>query len=327
MLTGDSLFVGDIARPDLAVEREEGARGDLPLAPRPPARPARRGRGVARAPRRLAVRRARDGPQGRLDDRLRAHAQPAAQRGATRTRSSRARSPRSGRSRRTSAPSSSATGARSWARPWTSIPSPPRQVEQARAAGVLLVDVRTDLQFDDAHIPGAVCVTALRAGFGSKLAWLADREQDVVLVGRDDADARARRRPGRRGRHHPARRLPGRRDDELARGAAAGGGDRADHAAGAAGAPRRAAGARRAGALRVGRGPHPRLRARARTTTSHELPGELDPGRPVAAICASGQRSAVAVGLLRRLGARTVVHVAGGGVGTWGRLGGPLEQA
>ena len=27
MLTGDTLFVGDIARPDLAVEKEEGARG------------------------------------------------------------------------------------------------------------------------------------------------------------------------------------------------------------------------------------------------------------------------------------------------------------
>ena len=27
MLTGDTLFVGDIARPDLAVDKEEGARG------------------------------------------------------------------------------------------------------------------------------------------------------------------------------------------------------------------------------------------------------------------------------------------------------------
>ena len=27
MLTGDTLFVGDVARPDLAVDREEGARG------------------------------------------------------------------------------------------------------------------------------------------------------------------------------------------------------------------------------------------------------------------------------------------------------------
>ena len=32
VLTGDSLFVGDIARPDLAVEREEGARGRVRLA-------------------------------------------------------------------------------------------------------------------------------------------------------------------------------------------------------------------------------------------------------------------------------------------------------
>jgi len=45
--------------------------------------------------------------------------------------------------------------------------------------------VRTELQFDEAHIPSAVCITALRAGFGSKLAWLADPEQRVVIVGGD----------------------------------------------------------------------------------------------------------------------------------------------
>ena len=67
-------------------------------------------------------------------------------------------------------------------------PLTPRQVERKAAAGALLVDVRTDVQFDEAHVPGAVALTALRAGFGSKLAWLADREQEVVLVGRDDAD-------------------------------------------------------------------------------------------------------------------------------------------
>ena len=27
MLTGDTLFVGDVARPDLAIEKSEGARG------------------------------------------------------------------------------------------------------------------------------------------------------------------------------------------------------------------------------------------------------------------------------------------------------------
>ena len=34
------------------------------------------------------------------------------------------------------------------------LPLAPRQVEQKRADGALLVDVRTDQQFDDAHIPG-----------------------------------------------------------------------------------------------------------------------------------------------------------------------------
>ena len=72
------------------------------------------------------------------------------------------------------------------------MPLTPRQVEQQPRDGALVVDVRTDLQFDDAHIPGAICITALRAGFGTKLAWLADHDQDIVLVGRDDDDARAR---------------------------------------------------------------------------------------------------------------------------------------
>jgi len=54
----------------------------------------------------------------------------------------------------------------------------------------MIVDVRTDQQFDEAHVPGAICITALRAGFGSRLAWLADPERPIVLIGRDDVDAR-----------------------------------------------------------------------------------------------------------------------------------------
>ena len=64
-----------------------------------------------------------------------------------------------------------------------------RQVELMQAEGALVVDVRTDLQFDDAHIPGAICNPAIRAGFGTKLAWVADRSQDLIFVGRDDEDA------------------------------------------------------------------------------------------------------------------------------------------
>ena len=41
------------------------------------------------------------------------------------------------------------------------LPLAPRQVEQKRSDGALIVDARTDQQFDDAHIPGAVCIPML----------------------------------------------------------------------------------------------------------------------------------------------------------------------
>ena len=46
----------------------------------------------------------------------------------------------------------------------------------------------------------------------------------------------------------------------------------------------------------------------------HELPEGLDPDRPVAVMCASGQRAAVASSLVQRYGAKQVLHVVGGGV-------------
>jgi rhodanese-related sulfurtransferase len=58
----------------------------------------------------------------------------------------------------------------------------------------------------------------------------------------------------------------------------------------------------------------------------HTLPDGLDPARAVAAICASGQRSAVAASLLQREGAARVVHVVDGGVGTWAAAGWPVER-
>ena len=70
------------------------------------------------------------------------------------------------------------------------MPLAPRQVELHRSGDSLLVDVRTSLQFDGAHIPRSISIPMLNAGFGSKLAWLADREQEIVFVGRDDADGR-----------------------------------------------------------------------------------------------------------------------------------------
>jgi rhodanese-related sulfurtransferase len=52
---------------------------------------------------------------------------------------------------------------------------------------VRLVKPRT---VEPGHIPGAVSIPAVQAGFGTRLAWLAQRDQPIVLVGRDDEDAR-----------------------------------------------------------------------------------------------------------------------------------------
>ncbi len=144
------------------------------------------------------------------------------------------------------------------------LPLAPRQVEQQRSQGAMLVDVRTDQQFDDAHVPGSVCIPMLHAGFGSRLAWLADREQDVVFIGRDDADGHAaaelavavgiRRLAGFLGggmtswrqEPRPVERIERLPLEDLAR---------ADRG-------RRRPGARRPRALGVREGPHPRLPVR-----------------------------------------------------------------
>jgi hydroxyacylglutathione hydrolase len=176
-----------------------------------------------------------------------------------------------------------------------------------------VVDVRTELQFDEAHIPDAVSITALRAGFGSKLAWLVEREQRVVLVGRDDEDA-----------HHAA---------DLA---ASVGVTRIDgFLAGGMTSWRE----ERLPVERIERITVPELREREAElqildvrersewdaghipgsvhTPYHDIdsiPAGIDPQRPVAVICSSGQRSAPAASLLRRHGAREVLHVVDGGV-------------
>ena len=47
------------------------------------------------------------------------------------------------------------------------------------------------------------------------------------------------------------------------------------------------------------------------------VPAGVDAAQPVAVICGSGQRSAVAAGLLELHGAAKPIHVVDGGVGTW----------
>jgi hydroxyacylglutathione hydrolase len=207
-------------------------------------------------------------------------------------------------------------------------PLAPRQVDSHQRDGALVVDVRTELQFDEAHIPGALCITSLRAGFGSKLAWLADREQPVVIVGRDDEDARqavtlaaavgitqvagylAGGMTSWREEKRPVERVTRLTVDELH--------DRWE-------SDRHS--------LQV-----LDVRERAEWEDGHipgsihelyhdisHVPEGIDPDRPVAVVCGSGQRAAVAASLLQRYGAREVIHVAEGGVPLWQRQGWPVD--
>jgi len=267
VLSGDSLFVGDIARPDLAVDKADGARGIfrslhdglLALPDTCEVWPGHLGGsmcggpgmdmkvsstiGYERAHNPLLAERDEERFVAQMLDRI--GPQPPNFEAVV------------GLNRGQLVTSGVEVG------PLTS-----RQVQLKRDAGALLVDVRTDFQFDEAHVPGSVCITMLNAGFGSRLAWIADREQEIVLIGRDAFGLVFS-------------------DGRLA-------------------------------CVRV-----------TRDTPYHDLhaiPAELDPARPIAVICASGQRAAVGASLLQRHGAERVIHVTDGGVGTWARAGYPIER-
>ena len=51
----------------------------------------------------------------------------------------------------------------------TPAPLTPRAVEVAIAEGAILVDARTNEQFDEAHIPGAISASAYDTGFATKV--------------------------------------------------------------------------------------------------------------------------------------------------------------
>jgi glyoxylase-like metal-dependent hydrolase (beta-lactamase superfamily II) len=208
------------------------------------------------------------------------------------------------------------------------LPLAPRQVEHKRAEGALLVDVRTDQQFDDAHIEGAISNPMLRAGFGSKLAWLADREQEIVFIGRDDEDGR---RAGQlavavgirklggflhggmtswRQEKRPVARIERVALEDL-------------HARTEADTELQLLDVREQSEWDAGHIPGS---AFAPWHDIDALPAGLDPAKPIAVVCGSGQRAATAASLVARFGGEQVIHVVDGGVPKWGKLGHPLEK-
>jgi glyoxylase-like metal-dependent hydrolase (beta-lactamase superfamily II)/rhodanese-related sulfurtransferase len=203
----------------------------------------------------------------------------------------------------------------------------PHQVKLKRDEGALLVDVRTDLLFDDAHIHGAICIPSFSSGFGSKLAWLADHDREVVFIGRDDADGR---RAAKLALSVGVRNIAG----LLAGGMTNWRQERhpvieterlaADDLVG-----------------RLAEEPDLQLldvREQREWNAGHvpgsvftpwhdivEIPQGLDPTQTIAVICAAGVRAATAASLLTHYGAAHVVHVIDGGVPRLAQLGVRLE--
>jgi hydroxyacylglutathione hydrolase len=200
----------------------------------------------------------------------------------------------------------------------------PEPLPPAALDGLLVVDVRSSASFDSAHLPGAVSVPSTHAGFGTRLAWIADGP--LALVGRDDEDAR----------------------DAAVLAAAVGvsikgylaGGMRAwVGACGPVLSTERLALSelheRWADGLQI-------LDVREReewrlahipgsvNQPYHEisgLPDGLAAERPIAVVCGSGQRAAVGASLVQRHGGRQVIHVVDGGVPQWRARGWPVQSA
>jgi hydroxyacylglutathione hydrolase len=210
----------------------------------------------------------------------------------------------------------------------TPAPLTPRGVEVAIAEGAILVDARTNEQFDEAHIPDAISASAYDTGFATKVAQVVSADAELIVVAASDgyelqaaellASVGLRVRgfldggmTAWRSEERPVKRIELIDVDELAERLAGDDGVlvldvRDEDEFERAHIP---------GSLHI---PYARLLDRL-----DELPRD----RPIAAACSGGKRSGLAASLLQREGYDSVIHVAHGGVGTWWRRGHPVEPA
>jgi rhodanese-related sulfurtransferase len=209
-----------------------------------------------------------------------------------------------------------------------SAPAPltPRAVEVAIAGGALLIDARTNEQFDEAHIPGAISASAYDTGFATKVARVVPPDAELIVVAASDGyELEAAEllasiglrvngflkggMTAWRSEERPVQRLELIDTDELARRIE---GD----------APPLVLDVRDADEFDEGHIPG------SIHIPYAELPdrlGELPGSRSIATICSGGKRSGLAASVLQRKGFEDVVHVAHGGVGTWRLAGRPVE--
>ncbi len=199
----------------------------------------------------------------------------------------------------------------------TPAPLTPHEVEAAVAAGAVVIDGRTNDQFDEAHIAGALSTSSYDTGFATKVSRVAPEGAEIIVVGSSDGDERDAAEllaavgvevrgfleggmTAWRMEERPVQRIELIDPDELA--------------------------------TRV-KGPEPPLVLDVRNAAEYageHIPGslhipygeiahrcdELPRDRQIAAICRGGKRSGLAASILQREGFADVVHV-GQGVGVW----------
>ena len=315
VLTGDSLFIGDVARPDLAVEPDEGARGLfssvnrlLGLGDYAEAWPGHiggslcGGAGMSEKPGSTLGFERRFNPLLRSNDEdefVHALTEKLAPQPPNFTRIVELNR----------GPLLTEAAALE--------PLAPARVREYLQGGATLVDGRDPREFDAAHIPGSLNVTMVKAAVGTRAAWVVDPESDVVVTATGDEDAL---RLGRMLEAVGFRRLAGRVAGGVAAWRDAGFelGSTAAIDASVLAARLRAGEVRLLdvreddeweeghvqGSLHV---PYHELR--------NGIPAEVRAnGKPLAVACSVGNRSSIASSLLKRAGLDDLVHVADGGV-------------
>jgi hydroxyacylglutathione hydrolase len=330
VLTGDSLFVGDVARPDLAVERTEGARGIyrslrdrlLTLPDHVEVWPGHLGGSMCGGPGMDLKVASTIGFERRHNDMLKIDDE---QQFVDASIAKLGAQPPNFKAIVALNHGPLLTDGVVLARLY------PGELEQRLRDGAFVVDVRTDTQFSEGHVPGSISIPLHRGGFGTKLAWVAGAASQIVFVGRDDQDGR------RAGELAAAVGLA----DAVRRGGLLAGGWTSWNAEG-----RPLATLRRIGVDQIGPhldGERPAQVLDVRESAEYEaghipgsvnvpwhdvdgIPAGIDRDRLVLVICASGQRAGTAASLLQRSGATEVLHVVGGGVPRWGALGGSLTS-
>jgi hydroxyacylglutathione hydrolase len=194
----------------------------------------------------------------------------------------------------------------------------PHGFEAAIAAGALAVDSRTNEQFDEAHIPGSISASAYDTGFATKVAEMVPVDAELLVVAASDGNELAAAEllaavglkvrgflgggmTAWRAEDRPVARIEAIDLDELAHRLDGAGGPQVLDVRGGAEFEQ----GHVPGSIHI---PFAELRQRL---------GELPRDRPIATICKAGKRSGLAASILQREGFDDVIHVARGGAQAW----------